>query len=301
MATSFSACYARHQAEASVSQERWLSTYMPQVHIHSQVDWSFVQEHRASANKQRFFIETWFLSPQSPLCVRSRRFFITPSSTIGDFQKQCLWLWADFIDVEHSVTLTPVHPKPDTLMSTMMQILVHQNIGATQAGFLLKGEELPIFAKHRAVLTHTTSASQQVLRDAQVDLSQIIRDFPCLMQEVGGVHRSFSTYEFPTVTTGSVWYGKVLPFDLPQAPESDSSDDEDVSTTASLEADASHESEASDWTSLAQLGLTLGQPSESNQEMNWAETPLPYLLEDVFHSEIAPLKFGWQCIPRRRR
>eukprot|EP00438_Fugacium_kawagutii_P010365 Skav231995 [mRNA] locus=scaffold719:415087:427369:- [translate_table: standard] len=144
-----------------------------------------------------------------------------------EFERQCLWIWADLLENDVAVNIFQVFPTPQTLISAKAHFLVFQGPVERHSGVIIYSDVFPVFHKHRAVVVADGDSVDEVLSNAQFPNICIPQRGRCYVDRRSNEpHRTYGQEAFPH-EMAQVYDAGALP------PETeDSSDDEDGDTEA---------------------------------------------------------------------
>eukprot|EP00438_Fugacium_kawagutii_P006334 Skav217722 [mRNA] locus=scaffold308:54725:63844:- [translate_table: standard] len=254
-------------------------------------DWDHHVEMAASTSPRgRHYIESWFLAPgRAPICLRSRRLLVTADATCEDFKSQCLALWEDLVVAGDDIHIVQVEPKPDTLMRTSVHILIIQGAAWNNRGILLRCEQFPVLAKHRALLLTIGDSVLQVFRTAQVETMCRNHWRPCFL-EGAGLQRQYLADEQPPLQDGMLLHGNIMIADDETPDPSDTEeDDDDIDYDDSLDTEAPGTddevfTEGDPGSEESEVNTTGDSRSGALTNLDWAEIPWTYIMEDILGS-----------------
>lgn len=300
-------CFWR--AQPSESQFQKITQH---ICIKQHFEWGFIEEEvEKFPARARFFIETWFLSPNRvPLCLKSRRFILTRHSTQHDFQQRCLEVWADHLEPHGNVAIVQVSPKPESMMATVAHFLVIQHPQPTWNGVILRRQTMPLGDRNRALLTHSDDDVVTIFRRAQFDRACSPAFRPRYLDDKLTDQR-YSNDQVPHLPAGRFVQGDILTWHADSDEERDDaiSNGTTVTEVPDSDDDIAYESEEDrPSTSLGAYGLwvegnsglhqvTPNEASDGHAHMMsdvsdgmrtgheaipWHEIPLDFRVSDIF-------------------
>eukprot|EP00438_Fugacium_kawagutii_P034014 Skav211229 [mRNA] locus=scaffold934:347778:351692:- [translate_table: standard] len=263
---------------------------------------SLDQYRRTFPRRTQFYFETWFLaSDRHPVCLRSRRFVLHRDMTCSQVQQHCLWLWADLLATDQDISIHMVHPKPETLMSSVAHLIVLQGAGPRHAGIVIKQEHGVQLDKCRAALVFHDDSVADIMFRAQLASDCYRSTSRCYLLDPSRGYRRFDTRDIPHLRSGSYVIGDVMilaPHHPLEGVQGNVNSDDDTDTTVPTIDSSDDDSEEDDEERRGAYGFGLEANSDLQQvtpqtcplpdrgpreeALPWDDIPLSFRIQDVF-------------------
>ena len=115
------------------------------------------------------FVETWYVHRQDyTCCFHSRRVRFHEGLSQQAFEQHCQDLWGDVFRHDQRWEWQLIRPQPITFRSTIAHVLIMQGSVADTSALLLYSDNLPILAKHRAIVVPQHQPALAIFRAAQI-------------------------------------------------------------------------------------------------------------------------------------